>query len=366
MKIAVIGNCHAGIITQAVNAALPAEEKLDCRFIVPVESPSESDRLFASSSDHVLMQVTDFAGRSPLPERYGVKPDRIKRFPLVAGNFLYPFAGKSHPKAASTRSPFCPSGHYEAQLSDSMLIKLMAKYPEDPAPAVVERYLSLNYADLTDLDRLYEMNAVKMQRIGAAADLDLWPKIARSFRDYPLFWTNLHPHGDLLRGLCRHALQQLDLGIDDAAIKKAVSVVKEPLGFVHTPVHPSIARHFGIEWATTDYQYRFMPEGSFTARQYWERFVNFEHNDDLHHAIYDVHRNHAVGNALTVLEQQRIKAPGNCDVLINLAIAYWKQGFLPEAMEAVISALEIRPGDTEWTTFVCLLARQSGLPAPKL
>ncbi len=72
MKIAVIGNCHAGIIAQAVNAALPAEDKLDCRFIVPVESPSESDRLFASSSDHVLMQVTDFAGRSPLPERYAL------------------------------------------------------------------------------------------------------------------------------------------------------------------------------------------------------------------------------------------------------------------------------------------------------
>ncbi len=364
MRIAVVGNCHGGTIAQAIRAALRDVPALDCRHIVSYEQSSEADRAFVEQADRVLAQVTDFKRRDGVAGDLQQRSDRVGLFPLIACNFLYPYAGKPHPLAASTRSAYCPSGYYEEQLSDSNLIRLMEAHRDEPVEAIVERYLALDYAGMIDLDRLYDMNRMKMERIGAAAGLDLWRKVARGFRDAPMFWTYLHPNGALMRDLCRHGLRELRLGLGRDAIDAGLAGIKEPFGFAHTPLHPSIVRHFGIEWADPDYRYIAMPEGAFTAHEFACRFVRFDHDDTLTRAIFDLHSGNDVDGAVAVLEQARARRPTAAMIIQNLAFGYWKQGRLHNSMEATVTALEIDPTQHEWVSFLCLVARQAGLPAP--
>ncbi len=361
LRIAVIGNCHGDIIAKAARVALQGAGPLDCRHIVSYASATEDGRDFIDLADRVLLQVTDFKALNSLATGLDVNSQRVGTFPLIACNFLYPYAGRAHPLAAGTRSAYCPSGYYEGQLSDGMLIEVMGRHPAGATDAAVSDYLALDYAKLLDLDRLYEMNRTKLQRIGAASKLDLWPKIERRFRDVPVFWTYLHPNGELLRDLTTHALQQLDLGLPDAAVKSGAASIKEPLGFAHMPVHPSVARHFGIEWATLDHRYRLMPEGRFTSREFASRYIRFEHNDSLTHAVHGVHANIGLDAAVETLERERARCPGNGDVVINLAIGYWKQGNTAGALAAAIAALDADPTQSEWAEFLCIVARQSGL-----
>jgi hypothetical protein len=359
MRIAVVGNCHGGIVAQTVRTALRDVAGLDCRHIVSYQHAGEAERDFVDAADRVLLQVTDFRSSSDLAGRIDTTSDRVGLFPLIAANFLYPFAGKAHPRAAESRSFYCPSGYYEGQVSDSVLLDLMQQHPEAPAGEIADRYLALDYATLTDLDRLHEVNRLKMQRIGAAAGLDLWARVERGFRDAPFFWTYLHPSGALLRPLCAHALRQLRLGLDAESVQAAVDGVIEPLGFAHMPIHPSVVRHFGIEWATPEYRYRFMPEGAFTIRQFAMRYVGFDHDDELTRAIFDLHNDRAPESVVETLERAAARHIGNGDVLINLAIAYWKRGLLAKAMQAAISALRIDPKQSEWSTFLGIVVEQA-------
>lgn len=360
MRIAVIGNCHADIVAQSVRAAI-RDQTADCRHIISYKTISDTDRAFVEAADRILIQITDFKPDQAISALIARKSDMIGRFPLIAASFLYPGAGKPHPKAAASRSFFCPSGYYEGQLSERLLIDLMQAHADEPPEAIVERYLAHDYAATLDLDRLFEINRLKMRRIGEAAGLDVWPLVERRFRDIPLFWTYLHPSGDLLRPIARHALNQLNLGLTPATIEVAIGEIKEPLGFSHMPLHPSIVRHFGIEWAGPAYRYRLMPDGRFTAAEFAIRFITFAHDAPLRQAVFDVHRHVGVDAAVKVLEAARSRSPDNGDVLINLAIGFWKLGQLNPAIEATTAALELDPTQTEWVRFLCILLRQARL-----
>lgn len=364
MRIAIIGNCHGGTIAQTVRAALSDVKALDCRHLVSYQDASAGDRDFVETADRVLSQVTDFRSRGDLLERGAWASGRVGLYPLLACNFIYPFAGKGHPLAFASRSRSCPGGYFEAQISDSKLLDMMDADPRAAASDIVGRYLALDYSDFLNLDRLYEINRLKMQRLGEAAGLDVWPKIERSFRDAPIFWTYLHPTGRLMRELCAHSLRQLRLGLDEAAIRAAVATVREPFGFAHMPIHPSVARHFAIDWAHEDYRYRFAPDGKFTIAEFTARFVRFEHDDELNRAVFNLHSGGDLAGAVASLERARLASPGSGDIAMNLAMGYWKQGRLPEAMEAAVSAVESDPAETEWTIFLCYLARQLGVAAP--
>ena len=360
LNIAVAGNCQAGIVANVIRHALRDVAGLDCRHIIT--DGEETANAFIENADHVVLQITDFHTRGNPAAEGSRRSGRPLRFPLIACNFLYPFAGKPHPCAAASRSTACPSGFYEGQLSDSVLLNLMNREPDAPAQHIVQLYLAQDYTRHTDLDRLFEINRMKMQRIGAHSGLDLWPKIERMFRDAPLFFTYLHPTSVLMRAVCRYVLEQLPLGLDQRSINDAVATVHEPFGSAHAPIHPSVVRHFGIDWAPPEYQYRMMPHGAFTAEEFALRFIRFEHDEALVNAVHNLHTGGDVQASTIALEAAQQRYPDNPDIMMHLALAHFWQGRLQPALEAAICAVERMPGDAEWSRLLCAVARQAALP----
>jgi SAM-dependent methyltransferase len=217
-------------------------------------------------------------------------------------------------------------------------------------------YLELDYDKIVNLDDLFRLAKQKAERAGRISGLNLWPRIEGMFRFQPLFWTSLHPMEQVLQPICRFVLESLDLGLLYNEIATAIAGVGS-LDFAHMPVHPSIVRHFGIEWAGSEYKYRFLQEGAYTAREYAERFIRFDHDDDLARGIYNLHCINDVAGGLAVLQEALKRHPGSGDLMMNIAVAHFRLGDVPNAFRMAIDALATDPKRPEWSTFVCHIAR---------
>jgi len=365
-RIAVVGNCQAGQIVRLLQG-LPADRcALECRHVVAYQDPRPGDREFVESADRILVQVTDFNQRNDPLKDLGEAGGRRIAFPLLAAHLLYPFASKVHPRNPESRSAYYPAGHYEAQVSDQHLIGMMAASPEADPKALVERFLAEDYRKLLDLDRLYELNRHKMERIGRAAGLDLWPVFERSFRHQPAFWTVAHPAGFLLERLFRFVLESLDLGIASADVEAAIAAVfaarDEPLGFVHMPIHPSVSDHFGIDWAHPERRYRYFVEGSFDIRTFFERFVRFEFDDEVYRVAHELGEGADADTLIPRLLAARGRLPGSPDVHDLLGHAYARKGLLPEAIESATTAVSLAPGRRDLVANLCVWSRMSRIP----
>src|SRR5687768_8417051 len=186
MKIAIIGNCQGGHLSRVLSQ-LPKEQfNIESRHIISYESPAQGDREFIESADRILVQAYDFEQHNDAIRALDGARGKKIAYPLLAGHFLYPFGGKAHPRNAESKTAHFPLGHYDEQVSDSRLISLMAANPTVDPETLAHQFLAENFSDLLDLDRFFEMNKHKMERIGDAAGLNLWPIIERSFRDQPV------------------------------------------------------------------------------------------------------------------------------------------------------------------------------------
>ena len=79
----------------------------------------------------VMVRVLDLAPKAGLDDLALTAP-RVK-VPTVSAGFLWPFAGKSHPR--NEPSWLCPLGRYTGELGDSYLNRLIAQ-GLDPEEAV--------------------------------------------------------------------------------------------------------------------------------------------------------------------------------------------------------------------------------------
>jgi hypothetical protein len=356
MKIAVIGNCQGAIVAHAIETALDGQPDFAVRYIPSYEHATPEDHAFVQSAEKVLNQVTDRPPKNRLLEELQGSSRDLVHYPLLSCNFLYPFSIRPHPRSIGSRAPHIPAGFYQDQLSDNQLITLMEKSPDSAPEDIAEEYLALDYNDIIGLDELLARSRAKVERAGAISGLNLWPRIEGLFRYQPIFWTNLHPAEVLLRPLCKFALERLQLGLSGPEIDAATKNL-ERLGFAHMPIHPSIIRHFGIEWATPHYRYKGFHEGDFTAREYVCRYVRFDHDDALAKAIYELYHDGDLQLALSELRAAEERHPDGLEIPINLSVAYLRMGSFRDALESAVSALRRYPEQKEWASHVCNLAR---------
>jgi hypothetical protein len=356
MKVAVIGNCQGGVLAHVIEKAFSDHEEFVVRYVPSYEAAAPDDREFVRQADKVLSQVTEGASKNKLVEEIKTISREVIYYPLLSCIFLYPFSTKPHPRSDVSRGAHIPGGYYAEGLSDSQLIALMEKHPDRTSEDIADEFLALDYNDIIDLDALLERSRAQAERAAAISGLNIWPRVERLFRYQPVFWTNLHPAEVLLRPFCKFALERLDAGLSAAEIDAATENI-ERLGFAHMPIHPSIVRHFDIEWASPHYRYKGFQEGTFTAREYVCRFVRFDHDDGLAQAIHALHHGGDLQTALSGLLAARDRHPDGLEIPINLAFAYLRSGDYRSALENAVSALERYPEQKEWATLVCYVAR---------
>lgn len=168
-------------------------------------------------------------------------------------DFLWPFAGQPH--IANTPDEFhpFPNGPFPADLGDAWLNRAL----EGPrgAPAIVQAYLALDVARVVDLVRMRDLALAAQAERDKLIGVDFASRIAESFRQRPLFLSPRTPGPEMFDWLAQAAFARLGIAYAGEA---PTSSARE------LPIHPSVAAHFGLDWARGQ-----------VCRQGWVEAVDF-------------------------------------------------------------------------------------------
>jgi tetratricopeptide (TPR) repeat protein len=328
-----VGNCQIQAIHGLYQRYATQSAAETLRYVKSYESIEAADRAAIEQADVLVEQVQDFKSKADLA---GIVTNARKiGVPVVHCGFLWPFAGQPHP--ANPTPAFHEGGPYGAEMSDAFLNRLIKK-GVDPATAV-KTYLELDINKTVNLDRLLEMVLEKQETRDKLTDFKITPVIAGFYKTEPVFLTPYHPNLRIAMALASQALERLD--VPNAEIEQMRTAVQiTPFPKEELPVHPGVARHFGLEWASEDRRYRFLSEGRFTFQEFATRYMTCEWNPDLQEGLDLVRRKelHAARSKLTqALEKTPNSAPGYgalSSVLLQLNEP-------KAAMEAIQTALSL-------------------------
>ena len=245
-------------------------------------------------ADVIVRQVLDFAPQTDDLCARG----RTVLVPLISAPFLWPNSGRPHPRNAP--APYLEaSGAYGADLGDSFLDRLIMR--NVPVDAAVAEYLAADVAAVRHVDRMREIVLDKQRvRDAACGGYNFGDIIDMRLASEPLFRTANHPERPLTFLLAEKVFERI--GVSSDLIAKVREYPGHLFPATKAPIHPSIARHFGLSYADAATRYRFFDEGSYTFEEYAHRYMGYVWNADLPLGMH-LARNGDQLEAIAVLRQ---------------------------------------------------------------
>jgi Polysaccharide biosynthesis enzyme WcbI len=349
-KIAILGNCHSTVVSRIIKHLHGQDESLAVKVFKSHDPLSDDDRRWIAAADVIVKQTADF---SKAHAEMHFERARVVPFPLITGQFLWPFNTKDHPRNAETITPWRKDGLFHFELTDSQIIRLMNERKICPnststeIDALLDEYLELDYAKLLNLDRLLAISREKMSRATEIVGYNLWDIVERDFRSIPTFMTALHPERPLLQALCVELLPRLGFDSDLQAIRRAFDDVYEgePIFAYGAPIHPSVMRHFGINWPTDPPLFRFWYDGFITARAFAERMVRLDSREPVRELFGRLSLGEPWTKILPELEELAPQQSNNSTFLLHYGNLLAKLGRDRDALVQYAAGLRENPAN---------------------
>jgi hypothetical protein len=273
-RIVFAGSAQTRALARIYRAEVAGQTGDDVVFIGTGAVGTDAARSTLLLADIVAMEVDEDGDAIPADAVPGQAA--IVRIPNLYCDFLWPFAGRAHPR---NRGAFAlPGGPYPAEHGDRFLDQMVAEnVDEDTA---IARYKAMNIAAEGELDsRLADRTAI-LQQLDAAAGYDLAGFITDRFRSEPLFRTRQRVTMPLLRRLVDQLFGKL--GVQGWT---AESLRRVPFPAGAQPIHPGVIAHFGLSWVGPDQEYPVNEEGFFSFDAFARRYMRFTWNETLHRGI---------------------------------------------------------------------------------
>ena len=183
------------------------------------------------------------------------KGAELVRFPYLEGRCFWPLAG-SDPR--NVPEDLYPEGRY--LFSDRCAAALADTAGSDDV--LYERYLALSATEPAHLDAALIADLAMMATRDALCDIRFTLFFLERFRHTKLLHAPASPTGTSYQWLAMQLAERLAprLGDDPAAVAAAVARQAHGLEGIaqhQFPVHPQVAAHLGLLWATPDGGYRF-------------------------------------------------------------------------------------------------------------
>jgi len=295
-RIVFAGGMQTRALARIYRSEVAAATGDDVVFIGTGAVNTDAARSTLLLADIVAMEVDEDGDAIPaagLPSQA-----QIVRIPNLYCDFLWPFAGRAHPR---NRGAFVlPGGPYPAEQGDRFLDQMATDgLGED---AAIARYLALNVVTEGELDsRLTDRLAIQRQ-LDQAGGYDLAGYIADTFRTEPLFRTRQRLTMPLLRRLVAQLFGKLGVTAWNPNALRRV-----PFPASAQPIHPGVAAHFRLTWVAPGQLYPVNEEGFFSFEEFGRRYLRFEWNEALQRGIQTAKTNPEA--ALADLEQGLAQSP---------------------------------------------------------
>lgn len=244
--------------------------------------------------------------------------------PVVNGSFLYPYQGELHPANPMERYGSCP---FMPEYNDRFLASLyIAKI--SPAEAL-DRYRAHNVATAAKVGRRFEIAIEGQRELDAKTGYAVAELIECHIADEQLFQTAYHFQGRIARHLAAALCDRL--GFDAKYGQRIRDFLAEgPFTRLYVPVHPSIARFFGMRWMTAETRYPYRYEGAFTFDEYVLRFMEVKWSEMIEEGVIDAL--HGRPEAKAKLEAGLLEAPGSARAAHELSCIVEREGDLARAI----------------------------------
>lgn len=333
-RVVFVGNCQLDTLANLYRRVAGSESSDVVTYLPSYRDANAGQRRIIADADVLVQQVLDFAPRIGDLETHAT----VHLVPHVAGAFLWPYTGQPHPKNAP--APFLDeAGPYPAELGDSFLNRMIVAGV--PAEQAVQTYLSTDVATVRRVDRLQEIVLDKQRDRDLACGCSFADLISARFRQERLFRSPNHPEVRLTMMLAGEVFARLGM-----APQLIEEMVRSPSGALfppsETPVHPSIIKHFGLEFIGPDTRYRYFNEGSFTFEEYAYRYMRYEWNPDMAKAFH-LFWTKQFDAAVPVFEVAIRSSPGSAAAHFVLSDLLAQQGRFADAVEPARQAVQIEP-----------------------
>jgi Flp pilus assembly protein TadD len=338
------GNCQAralGMVYRQYIAPL-REERVELLELHPGLAETQLgeplEKVYAA--DVVVEQKFDFPSR--IPDDFLRPSTRRVRFPYVGGAFYWPFAMEPHALNQNDPIPGGPTP-YPGEITDRILNRMIRE--EVPPDEAVQRYLDMDVAKTSRIERLMEMHLDNQRQRDEATGIRSADFIADNFRRRRLFLTTGHPDLPLFRLVASQVFAAL--GVPVSLVETTLKSVRlPPYPRDEAPIHPALAAHFGLEFADATTRYRFRHEGKFTFAEYASRYMRYAWDRELEEGIALTYRGESE-KAVALLESTLPRSPNSVTGWRAYALALSGLSRFDQAQDALERAAAIDPTDPE-------------------
>jgi hypothetical protein len=177
-------------------------------------------------------------------------------FPYPTFHAMWPFHA-SDPRAGKVVDEFGDPNSLLYHYADANVIR-MARSGVEPS-AAFSQYIAMNVNELGDLDGLMDYFFVDQRPKEDETDIKIIDFVLDNFRRERLFLCINHGSNRLLFHMANQILERTGCRALPLELRDQLSEMTPP----EIPIHPGVARHFGISWATPETRYRI------DSRRYW-------------------------------------------------------------------------------------------------
>ncbi|TWB13013.1 WcbI family polysaccharide biosynthesis putative acetyltransferase [Nitrospirillum bahiense] len=284
-KIVFIGNCQTNNIHRLFAEQVALSTGDEVHFVPCFVGLSEKSEAALVDADIIVSQMLDSVQAVNLDmlmrDNKIDSAAQIIEFPLVSGRFLWPYACAMH--VLNHHLPYYYQGPFPEEYGDSYLNKKILQ--ESELSKISDEYQRLDVAERMNLDRLYEIYIDSLKRKDEKAGFSCAEYIGKNLRKERLFKTAT----GLARPLYLHLASELfeKLGVERALIERVSSNCwSPPVAHIESPIHPSVARHFKMDFLNEDSRYLYFTGERMTFREYVDRYLKYEYNDPLFRGMY--------------------------------------------------------------------------------
>ncbi len=351
-QIVLIGNCQMQAMAGLYKRFVAGRSGDVMQHVPSYQDLTNQHRDAIQRADIVVEQLFDLQPQAETGDLSTTTP-RIF-IPMVTAAFLWPFAGSPHPKNVGT--PFLAGGPYGGEAADSYLNRLIVS-GVDPDEAA-DTYTDLDVNSRVNLDRLFEIVMDRQRSRDEAADYRIADIMARHFRTEQIFLSPYHPNVRIATELASRFFQQLGAQPDEIERMRHCTRIT-PFPKSELPLHPSVCRHFGLDFIAPDRRYRFMNEGLFTFREYARRYMRYEWNEALEEGMHLAHTGQPDA-ARERLSQAVARSPRSAAGSGALSHVLNNLGQKDAAIAAARNAVEIEPDEASHHASLGSLLGQTG------
>lgn len=277
IKIAVTGYHLANQIAQIFSRIAPLRNKVRVeRLDVGMSADAIQGRLpprwlesadFYFEESRVGSALVKDSLRSVLP------PDCVVRTFSTSGcHSLWPFRGRD--ERLVPEPPVYNGGRYSH--TDPIAASLAGLSLTDDA--LFDAYMELTDAAPLDLDLLLSNDIAQWKTDDRACDVQIAGFIESNFRERQLFTTPHERAMPIVRDIVRQLAERSGLAdrVGTEALTEGLDNLLNGWRGSHQglPVHPRVARHFGLQWWSADMRYR-MLGNDFTFREFILRYIRW-------------------------------------------------------------------------------------------